>query len=84
MVVLGASFDAPAANRAFREKFDFPFDLLSDVDRAVSIAYGVAEDASQPRAKRISYLIDPQGVIQRVYPEVKPAEHIAEVLNDLG
>ena len=50
----------------------------------MSIAYGVAEDASQPRAKRISYLIDPQGVIQRVYPEVKPAEHIAEVLNDLG
>ena len=50
----------------------------------MGLAYGAAEEPSQPRAKRISYLIDPQGVIQKVYPEVKPAEHIAEVLNDLG
>ena len=82
-VVVGISFDTPAENRAFQEKFGFPFDLLCDVDRAVGLAYGAAEDADAQYAARITYLIDPQGRIARVYPNVDPAGHMAEVLADL-
>ena len=79
-VIVGVSCDSPAENRAFRDKFDFPFDLLCDEDRSVSMRYGAAESADQEYPKRISYLIDPEGRIVRVYGNVVPAEHPAEVL----
>ena len=79
-VVVGVSCDSPADNRAFRDKFAFPFDLLSDEDRAMSMRYGAAQSADQKHPARISYLIDPEGRIARVYGAVKPAEHPDEVL----
>jgi peroxiredoxin Q/BCP len=81
--VLGISCDSPADNRAFKAKFDFPYDLLSDEDRQVSMAYGAAATADQPYPARISYLIDPDGRVARVYEKVVPAEHTAQVLADL-
>ena len=83
-MILGASFDTPAANLAFRDRFSFPFDLLCDTERTLGLAYGAAESAADGHAKRISYLIDPEGRIAKVYGEVKPADHPAEVLRDLG
>ena len=82
-VIAGVSFDSPARNRAFREKNAFPFDLLSDEDRSVSMSYGAAKKSKQWFARRISYLIDPQGRIAHVYPKVKPARHADEVLATL-
>ena len=79
-VIVGVSCDSPADNRAFREKFAFPFDLLCDEDRSVSMRYGAADSEDQPHPKRISYLIDPEGRIARVYNTVVPAEHPDEVL----
>ena len=82
-MVLGVSFDSPADNRAFREKFDFPFRLLSDADRSVSLAYGAADSPDAGHPARISYLIGPDGTVRKVYAKVSPAEHPAEVLADL-
>ena len=82
-VVLGASFDSPEENRAFKEKFDFGYDLLCDTDRKTGLAYGAADDVAASHPKRISYLIDPEGMIVKVYDPVKPADHPAEVLADL-
>ena len=79
-VIVGVSCDSPADNRAFRDKFAFPFDLLCDEDRSVSMHYGATESADQQYPKRISYLIDPEGRIARVYGNVVPAEHPDEVL----
>ena len=79
-VVAGVSFDSPAKNRAFREKNDFPFDLLCDEDRSVSMSYGAAKKPRQWFARRISYLIDPEGRIARVYEKVKAGKHPDEVL----
>ena len=68
-VVLGASFDATDANKAFREKYDFPYRLLSDVDEQVGVAYEVRDPGTEKVqfAKRIAYLIDPVGTIARAY-----------------
>lgn len=82
-MILGISFDDPAANRAFRDKFSFPYDLLCDTDKSVGLAYGAAEDASAGHPARISYLIDPDGKVAKVYGKVAPAEHPDEVLADL-
>lgn len=83
-VVLGMSFDSPEKNRAFAEKFGFPFLLLSDPDRAIAMAYHAASKSDQKKAKRISYLIDPQGSIARVYPQVDVSTHARDVLDALG
>ena len=84
MVILGASFDSVEANAAFAKKFDYPFKLLCDVDRSLGLAYGACSDAKAGYANRISYLIDEQGKIARVYPKVNPGEHPKQVLTDLG
>ena len=82
--VLGISFDSVEENRAFAEKFDFPYKLLCDVDRAVGLAYGAADSADAEYAKRISYVIDEEGSIQLAYPKVKPDAHLDQILSDLG
>jgi len=82
-VILGASFDDVGANRAFAEKFQFPFKLLCDTDKAIGQAYGALDPAQPGYAKRISYLIGPDRRVVKAYPSVKPAAHPEEVLADL-
>lgn len=76
------SFDSTEANKAFRDKQAFPYDLLSDLDKSASIAYGVAT-AEDPRTPRRSVLIAPDGRIAASYATVKPADHPDRVLADL-
>ena len=84
--VVGISFDDPADNAAFGDKHGFPFDLLSDTDRRIAADYEVLRPSDDPFAdypQRISYLIDPRGVIAKSYEVDDPAGHGAEVLADL-
>ena len=85
-VVLGASFDTPEENKAFADDQGFGFRLLSDVDRTVGAAYEVARAADDQYASfphRVSYLIDPEGVVRRAYKVSDVAGHADEVLADL-
>jgi peroxiredoxin Q/BCP len=70
-------------NAKFAEKFGFGFPLLCDTDRTLGVAYGAADDASAGTARRISYLIGPDGKIRKAYPKVNAAAHPEEVLKDL-
>ena len=83
LTVLGVSFDNEEENRVFAEKFAFPFDLLCDTERELGMAYGACDDPEDGYAKRISYLIDSEGIVAKTYPKVQPADHPAEVLKDL-
>jgi peroxiredoxin Q/BCP len=80
--ILGISFDTPEVNAAFAKKFNYDFPLLCDTDRKIGLAYGACDDAKASSAKRISYLIGPDGKVKKAYANVKPAEHPAEVLQD--
>ena len=85
-MILGASFDTPEENLAFAEAQQFPFRLLSDVDRTVGKQYEVARPADDSYAHypmRVAYLIDPSGVIKRVYDVKDVSAHASEVLADL-
>lgn len=73
-------------NRAFADAENFGYRLLSDVDRTAGRAYDAARPEDDPLAslpKRVSYLIDPEGVIRRAYHVTDTAGHAAEVLADL-
>ena len=85
--ILGISFDSPEENKAFRDTFDFPFSLLCDEDRSVGAFSEAQRDPADPFAdfaQRISYLIDPEGTIQKAYAVNDPAGHAGEVLADLA
>ena len=81
--IVGVSFDAPDANAAFVKAESFPFRLLSDQDRTLARAVGAADAADTPVARRISYLVGPDGTVRRVYGTVTPASHAADVLADV-
>jgi peroxiredoxin Q/BCP len=86
-VVLGASFDTVEDNRLFAAEQQFPFRLLSDRDRTVGRAYGVvrpAGDQYEAFARRFSFLINPEGMIARVYDVADVKGHADEVLADLA
>jgi len=82
-VICGVSFDSVADNRAFREKFDFPYALLCDTDKQLGLACGAAADAGAGYPKRITVVIGPDGLVRAVYDQVKPAEHPRQVLDAL-
>ena len=84
--MLGASFDTVEANHAFAVAQRFPFRLLSDVDHAIGERYEAVRPSGHQYAdypERISYLIDPAGVIRRSYAVHDVAAHAAEVIADL-
>jgi peroxiredoxin Q/BCP len=84
-VVFGISTDPVKSHDKFVEKFKLPFMLLADVDEKIVEAYGVWGQKSFMGRKymgthRVTFLIGPDGRIKKIWPEVKPAEHAAEVL----
>jgi peroxiredoxin Q/BCP len=85
-VILGASFDTPAENLAFATAQNFPFRLLSDVDRTVGAEYQVTRDADDKFVdypRRYAYLIAPDGVIRHAYDVTDVATHADAVIADL-
>lgn len=83
VVIYGVSFDPPASNARFVAAEAFPFALLSDTDRTLATAVGAADSPSAPAARRISYLIGPDGRVRTAYPTVDPRTHASTVLGDL-
>ena len=89
VVILGVSPDSPKSHAKFKAKFDLPFSLLADTEQQVCEAYGVwALKKFMGReymgVLRTTFLIDPDGMIVKVYEKVKPAQHSAEVLADIA
>lgn len=78
--ILGVSFDTVEENKAFAEKFDFNFPLLCDTGREIGLAYGACDDSSASNAKRISYLIAPDGTIKYSFGKVDALSHPQEAL----
>ena len=70
-------------NAAFAQKFHYNFPLLCDTTREIGLAYGACDDKSASSARRISYVIGPDGNVVKAYPKVNAATHPDEVLKDL-
>ena len=70
-------------NAAFAKKFAFPYPLLCDTTRAIGLAYGACDSPADRSARRISYVIGPDGKILQAHPKVSPKAHPKEVLASL-
>ncbi|AOS84039.1 peroxiredoxin [Chlorobaculum limnaeum] len=85
VVVLGVSVDGQKAHRKFVDKYELPFTILVDEEKKIVEAYGVwglkkFMGKEYMGTNRVTYLIDEEGTIEKVWPKVKPETHAAEVL----
>src|SRR5699024_5757522 len=83
VVVIGVSKDAVASDLKFAQKYELPFVLLSEPDLEAIQAYGVWQEKKlygkvSMGVVRTTYIIDPQGVIEKVMPKVKPDTNATE------
>ena len=88
-VVIGISKDSAASHLRFAEKYHLPFILLSDPELQAIQAYGVWQEKKlygkvSMGVVRSTYLIDEQGMIEKVMPKVKPDTNAGELLEYLG
>jgi peroxiredoxin Q/BCP len=88
-VVLGISADSAASHNKFADKYELPFTLLSDENKEVVEKYGVWKEKSMYGKKymgieRTTFLIDGKGIIKNIFPKVKVAGHVEEVMKALG
>lgn len=67
-------------NRKFAEKFNFPYPLLSDPTRAMGVQYGAADSTSAGNAKRVAYVIGPDGKVKNVFAKANTSTFAADVL----
>ena len=86
--VIGVSPDKPSAQAKFKEKYDLPFTLLADQDKAAAEAYGVYKEKNLYGKKtmgieRTTFIIGPDGKIEKIYNKVKAKGHAAQVLEGL-
>ena len=84
-VVLGVSLDSVQSHQKFRDKFELPFTLLADPEHRVSDAYGVYGQKSFLGKKymgvdRSTFLIGPDGKLEKVWAKVRPIGHAGQVL----
>ncbi len=88
VTILGVSPDLVKSHVKFKEKYQLPFPLLADEDHQVCNSYGVwgpkkFAGREYEGVLRTTFLIDAHGKIARVFENVRPAEHSAEVLEAL-
>lgn len=74
------SFDTVDENRAFAEKFAFPYPLLCDTSRAIGLAYGATEPGETGNARRIAYLIGKDGRVLLAVPKADTKNFAAQML----
>ena len=77
------SFDTVEENLAFAQKFDFPFKLLCDTSREIGMVYGACDEPTAQYAKRITYVIDPEGRVAQAIEQVNAREHPGDLLATL-
>lgn len=86
-VILGVSPDPIKSHEKFISKFELPFILLADTEHEVCEQFGVWKEKNMYGKKywgveRTTFLIDKDGNIAKVYPKVKVAGHVDQVLED--
>ncbi|MCX2719481.1 thioredoxin-dependent thiol peroxidase [Lentiprolixibacter aurantiacus] len=83
--LLGVSADSQQKQTNFRNKFEFPFPLLADEDHTVINTFGVwgpkkFMGREYDGIHRMTFLIDEEGVVERVIEKVRTKDHAAQIL----
>ena len=80
IVVLGVSTDDEVSHKAFKEKYGLPFALLADSDQSITQSYDVDGGGY---SKRVTYIINGDGNIDRVFETVKTDSHAQDILAEM-
>ncbi len=80
-VVLGVSSDSNESHVDFAKKYSLPFKLLPDTDQTIANAFGVP--VTRGFAKRVTFIIDKDGKVAKVFPDVAPDGHAEEIYAEL-
>ena len=80
ITVFGISYDSPKSLSAFKKKYNLPFTLLSDRDKLAAKAYGTK---SRLWAKRVTFVIDGEGKIEKIYKKMNVNTHAGKILDDI-
>lgn len=82
--VLGISIDKQTSHAAFAEKYQLPFPLLADTNGEVAKKYHALTSLGPVKfAKRHTFIVDPQGNLQKIYRKVNAAQHSQQIIHDL-
>lgn len=86
--IVGISKDGIASHVKFAEKYNLPFILLSDPERKAIESYGVWQEKKLcgkigMGVVRTTFIIDENGIIEKVMPKVKPDTNAEEILEEL-
>ncbi|MBQ6703260.1 MAG: thioredoxin-dependent thiol peroxidase [Clostridia bacterium] len=89
IAVIGISRDSVASHQKFAQKYDLPFILLSDPDLTAIQAFGVWQEKKlygkvSMGVVRSTFIISPEGIVEKVFPKAKPDTNAAEILEYLG
>ncbi|GIU70751.1 MAG: peroxiredoxin [Candidatus Nitrosocaldaceae archaeon] len=77
-VVIGISTDSLESHKKFAERYNLNFPLVADEDKKISELYGVLNERG--RAKRVTFIIDENGIIQHIFTKVNVKAHTDEIL----
>ena len=81
MSIIGVSTDSVKSHIGFAKKHSLPFPILADSKKEMVNAYSVNGIVF---AKRTSFLINPDGMIEKIYEKVDPKTHAQEILRDIS
>lgn len=85
IVVIGINYDTPDSHKQFKQKYQLPFILLSDVKKHVARLYGARQGfGPEPFPRRITFLINEQGTIIKVIENIDVSSHATDVLKAFG
>jgi peroxiredoxin Q/BCP len=79
-VVLGVSVDSVESHKAFSDKNNLNFPILADDQQRVCKQYGTLTDyKGQKMARRSTVIVDPDGIVRKLFPSVEPTDHALEI-----
>ena len=86
--IIGISCDSPERHQKFIDKYDLPFELISDESKKICEKYGVWQEKKLYGKTfmgivRSTFIIDKTGVVKKIFPKVKVKDHVDEVLEIL-
>ena len=87
--VFGVSKDSVASHKRFEEKYDLTITLLSDPEKAAITAFDVWQEKKNygkvsMGVVRSTFILNEEGVVEKVFPKAKPDTNAAEILEYLG
>jgi len=77
--IIGVSLDSVQSHDKFARKYELPFPLISDKEKNIANAYGVLRDIGLS-ANRVTFIIDKDGKVTKIFPKVDVGKHTDEVV----